>query len=395
MQDTNLKRCGRKTVSGELVSWEIKKLWEMPVLRIFLVLCTIFNILLVTDSWHSTDYIAYVKEARKTAGSRMGKTFDEKVRSLADCAEKERLIQETAKAEDLFETYDPAQTAEMYIDRYQMTGWAADALRKKFEKQKPRIQTLARQDASMDAGAAGMTKPLMDLLFEKLCRAVLTEGLLLAVFSALYICGIERTERTWLTVYASKRGRRVQTDKFLAGLFYALTAYAVIAAVSCAAFACIWQLGDIWNTDVCTQFYYVTVMAAEIPFVTWIPFTMCSYLAAVLLSGMAVSAVFYILGYVTGLAVQNSYAGFIVLAAACALNFEAVLLAGNQAYWGFFEAAMWTPVMLWWMQPLWFTDMGMHAVVPWQECWVFLLCLTAAVSFLYLGFRYFDRKDLK
>ena len=99
----------------------------------------------------------------------MGKTFDEKVRSLADCAEKERLIQETAKAEDLFETYDPAQTAEMYIDRYQMTGWAADALSKKFEKQKPRIQTLARQDASMDAGAAGMTKPLMDLLFEKRC----------------------------------------------------------------------------------------------------------------------------------------------------------------------------------------------------------------------------------
>ena len=145
MQDTNLKRCGRKTVSGELVSWEIKKLWEMPVLRIFLVLCTIFNILLVTDSWHSTDYIAYVKEARKTAGSRMGKTFDEKVRSLADCAEKERLIQETAKAEDLFETYDPAQTAEMYIDRYQMTGWAADALRKKFEKQKPRISTCTRR----------------------------------------------------------------------------------------------------------------------------------------------------------------------------------------------------------------------------------------------------------
>lgn len=384
-----------RAVYWELVRWELRKLWEMPVFWVFLLLCIVFNVLLAAGSQYGTDYISYVKEVRKTAGSRMGKEFDEKVSRMADCAQKELLIQETAGARDVFETYSPKETAEMYISRYRMTGWAADALYRKYAQQEARVRMLDKEDASMDAGAAGMTKPLMELLFGKLCRAVLTEGILLAVFAALYICGMERTERTWLTVYATKKGRGVQREKFLAGLFYTAAAYAVTAAVSVFVFAYVWQLGDIWNTDMSTQFHDMNSMGVKIPFVSWAPFTMRSYLAAVLTLGMAAPVLFYLSAYLTALLVPDSYAGFLLLAGVCALNFEAVLLAGNSAHWGMFEAAMWTPVMFWWMQPVWFTDMGISAVVPWQECRVFVLCLAVLASLLYPGFRYFYGKDFK
>lgn len=187
----------------------------------------------------------------------------------------------------------------------------------------------------------------------------------------------------------------MQREKLLAGMLYALAVYAGIAVVSCAVFAGVWQPGDIWGTSMSTQFYYMAAMGMRIPFVTWVPFTVRGYLTAVLLLGAAVVLVFYVFGYLAGLMAKNSYAGFVILFAAAAVNFEAVILAGNGAQWEIFETAMWSPVMFWWMQPLWFSDMGINAVVPWQECWTGILCLTAAGVFLYLGFRYFYRKDLK
>ncbi len=63
--------------------------------------------------------------------------------------------------------------------------------------------------------------------------------------------------------------------------------------------------------------------------------------------------------------------------------------------WGIYEAAMWTPFLLWWQQPQWFSDMGINAIVPWQECRTAGVCMGASVILLYAGFWYFARKDLK
>ena len=378
----------------ELVGWEIKKLCAVPMMYVFVFLCIGFNILLILGSRYGEDYVAYVREARQTTGSRMGARFQEQAKKLPDSEEKKRLLSETEGAEDIFETYDAGETAWLLISRYRVKGWVADALERKYQKQEQRVQELAMEDASMDVGAAGMTKTLFDMLFWQLCRAVITEGLLLAVFAALYICGCEQMERTWQTVYASKRGRQVQREKFCAGLLCALAAYGVTAAVSCGVFAGVWRLGEIWETNMSAQFYFISSMGVKLPFISWADFTMRSYLAAVLALGAVVAVVFYLLGYLAGLLAKNSYVGFTVLFVLCALNFEIVLLAGDQGRWGIYEAALWTPVFFWWSHPLWFSDMGINAVVPWQECIAGALCVAKAAVLLIWGFRHFYRKDL-
>lgn len=385
----------KPAVYPQLACWELKKLWQMRAFRGFLLCGLILNLLLVSASRQELSYTAYVREAGEAAGTRMGPAFDKKAAQLADSQEKQQLISETSGARDIFQEYSCQGAAQDYICAYKITGWLADSLWQKYKKQEPQIQRLAAQQASMDLGAAGMTKPLFELLFEKLCRAILTEGLFLAVFAALYVCGCARADGTWQTVYASRRGRLVQREKFLAGLLYALAAYAVTAAVSCTAFACTWRLGGIWNTNMSTQFYYIQAMGIRLPFVPWTSFTLKSYLAAVLALGTAVVLLFYAAGYLAGLLCTNSYGGFLVLFLAGALNFLIVLLAGNSMRWGIYEAAMWTPFLLWWQQPQWFSDMGINAIVPWQECRTAGVCMGASVILLYAGFWYFARKDLK
>ncbi len=384
----------KKFIDKTLLGWEIKKLCEMPMLFLFIILCILFNVILTASDQYGADYVSYVKEVRDAAGSRMGAEFDQRLLKLPDEDEhKSILIEETKGAKDLFEEYDALMTARRYLGAYHMTGWVADVMEWKYQKQNQQVHRLAKQDVSMDVGAAGMTKPVLDSLFQKLCKAVITESWLLGILTALYICGSEKISRTWQTVYASRRGRAIQKEKFAAGILYTLGAYAVTALISCAVFEAVWHLGDIWNTNMSTQFYYIEVIGWKLPFVPWVSFTVCEYLGATLGMGAVTVTVFYGLGYVAGLLTKNSFAGFLLIFVVLALNFEIGIMAGNNADWGLYEAAMWSPVMLWWMQPLWFSDMGISALLPWQECITAAGCLIGTVMLLVLGFRYFYRRD--
>lgn len=389
-------RAGKKDCDRwELTCWEWKKLCRVPMLYVFFALCIGFNMQLVLGERYGEDYVAYVRQARTDAGSQMGDAFWERVEKFSDCEEKELLLQETKGAQDTLEAYDAMETAALIVSNFRMDGWTAAAIRHKYQKQEQQIRKLADLDASMDVGAAGMTKTIFDALFGKLCRAVLTEGLLFAVFVALFCSGSEQFERTWQLVYTSRRGRSVQREKLLAGLLYAISMYAMLALASCAVFAGSWHLGGIWETHMSTQFYEVYSMGIRLPFVPWTDFTMSGYLAAVLLLGMVLVVIFYLPGYLAGLLAQNSYIGFAAVFVASALNLEVIMLAGNAGSWGIYETAMWTPAGFWLLHPLWFTDMGIHAVVPWQECAVGALCLITAIVLSGCGFRYFNRKDLK
>lgn len=365
------------------------------MLWVFLLLCMVFNILLIAGNCYGSDYVSYVKEARQVTGNRLGAEFDSRAAKLPESDYKQDFVSEAKGAEDIFENYDTGELVQIYLSQYRITGWVADILEWKYQKQGQRVQELARQDASMDVAAAGMTEELFSFLFQKLCRAMVTEGMLLAVFMALYICGSEWMARTWPVVYTSRRGRAVQIEKLAAGALCAIASYVAITGVSSAVFAAVWKLGDIWEADMSTQFYSIASMGLKLPFIPWTTFTLRGYFMAVLAMGGIVVLVFYSIGYFWGLVMKNSYAGFVFLLASVALNFEWIMITGNNAWWGLYEAALWTPVAFWWFQPLWFSDMGISALVPWQECAVGLLCAIMAGVLLAAGLRYFNHKDMK
>lgn len=389
-----IRTAGGKWPGIRLFWLELQKLCRIPALHVFVMLCIGFNLLLVTGSVYGEDEIACVRQARELAGDRMGADFSKKAAALPDSVQKEWLLNQTKDAADILEGYDTGRTAQQIIKNFRIEGWAAEALQWKYQRQSSRIRALIRRNASMDVGAAGMTTDLFDALFTKLCRAILAEGILLAVFTALYLCRREYMERTWQTIYTTKHGRRIQREKGFAGLLYAAAAYGMLAVVSCLIFAKAWQLGRIWDTDMATQFYGIHYMGMELPFVPWADFQMHSYLAAVLSLGLVLVVIFYMLGHLAGLMAKNTYTAFLTVLILAALRFEVVLLAGDAGKWGIYEAALWSPVMLWWSQPLWFSDMGIHAVVPWQECAVGAFCLLLSGVLLALGYGYFCRKDL-
>lgn len=379
----------------ELVKWEVKKLLSLPMIFIFMVLCILFNLFMAYSfSWgEGVEYVQFINKVTKEIGGQMGEEFDRMAAALPEQEGREWLLAETSGRTDLFEGYQTVEIADYYIGYFGMTGFVADALERKYTKLQGRVEELAERDASMDLAAAGMTRVLLEHLFGQLCRMVITEGMLLAVFLALYLCGNEQMQRTHWIVYTTRTGRLIMREKWAAGIGVALLGYGILAGSMVGGFAGIWRMGEIWKADLSSQFYMVSDLGAWLPFVSWADFTVGGYLAAVIGMGAVVVAIFYGLGFLFGLLVRHMYGGFLAVLVFVAINFELIIIAGNGGFWGMYEIMQWTPVGVWWEVPLWFSEMGASRLVGWQECWNGGIWSVIFLALNLGGYRIFCRKD--
>lgn len=381
----------------ELVLWELRKLLSVPMFSVFLLICVCFNCFLILSDRYGNDggdYVSYISEVTAEARGQMGAEFDLELEKLPSSRYKDMLISETYGKADILEDYDTAQIAGFYMRHLQITGAAAGKLENKFFRLQESVRRLADSDASMSLAAAGMTKPLLNGLFNTLCRVIITEGMILAVLLALYSCGCEGIFRTDATVYSSKTGRAVQKSKLAASAVASLAAYGLLAIVSVSVFALVWRLGPIWSASMSSQFYYVGVMGMAFPFLSWTPFTVGGYLAATLLLGAAVVLVFHLMGFSAGLLAGNTYYGFLLCFLFAALEFGVLMLSSSAGFWLLYMLLQWTPIPLWWGQNLWFTGLDFGTLIPYQECWTALFCLALLTLLIVMLYRRFYKKDV-
>lgn len=380
------------------ICWEVRKLWEMPMIPIFLLFCLGFNTLIIVGNRSGSDadsYVSYVSGITQIIGGQMGEGFS---RALAQVPEenkyKDQLISETLGREDTLDQFDTSRLSGLYIGKFRIQGLAAGFLEQKYRILDTKVKKLADEDASMSLAAAGKTKELMDALFLKMCRAVITEGILLAVLMALYSSGCDGLSRTAPVLYSSRAGRRIQLSKAAASGLSAAAAYAFLAACAVLVFACVWRLGSIWDANMSSQFNYITAFGMRLPFLTWTSFSVAGYLWATLALGLAVVIIFHGLGFAAGLIANSAYRGFLLLLVPAALNFEIMMLAGDNSLWLLYQLIQWSPVTLWWFQPLWFTELGTVTALPWQECMEAVFCMAAGAGILWASYRHYLKRDV-
>lgn len=379
----------------ELMKWEMKKIWSVPGISGFLLLCILFNMFLIAEDDYGVDYVQYVAGVSQVTGMQLGELFEVQAENLPEHEYKEIFLAETKGKQDIFENYNAAALGDSWIGLYRMSGFVENMLHQKFQKLQARIEELDERDASLSLGAAGMTKILLNGLFSKLFKAVLTEGMLAAILIALYACSNEKMQRTHLLVYSSKRGRYIQKEKFTAALVSAVSAYLALAGSSILFFAGFWKMGSVWNMDMSSLFYYVNDgLGLKIPFVSWTDFTVAGYLCAMTVLGTVVVGISAGLGFFAGLIFQNALTGFLFVIIIIAMNLQMISYAGNSGIWEMYELLQWTFAAFWWNQPVWFSELGVSTLLPWQTCHTAVVCLACCVIMLYVSFRYFYKKEL-
>ena len=378
-----------------LAVYEWRKLFRLPALWAFLVLSFLFNALLICtlSEWDRT-FFNDTSEDAALLGQRVDQAFCDGLAALPETENRTVLLQSVTGLEDSFETYDTGIFKDFYTAVVKNSPTAVSLVAWKYDALSARVKHLAQTDAGIDLYAGPVTQGSHQFLFGTLMRSLLGETAIAAMLGTLYLLGYEGMHRTESLACASRTGRRLQRTKVLAALGASLVLLALVAVPTLGLYFARFDYGGIWDASVSSQFNYLSDLMLIRPFLTWGDFTVAEYLAAALVLGAALTAAFSLLASLCGTLVRSPYLAALVLGLLCFGGLGLTSALGNLKLWVGYVLSCFQPTIVWLCCGGWFTELGLNAVLPWQETIAVgadLLLLCAGTA---LALRRFRRKDV-
>ena len=378
-----------------LVVCEWRKLFRLPALWAFLALCLAFNGLLITSlSPYDRAFFNETSQTAKALGQRVDENFLAGLDAMPATENRDLLRQSVTGIEDIFETYDTGELADFYAGVVEKSPLAVTWMTWKYSLLAERVEHLAQTDAAMDLYAGPATYGSHQFLFGSLFRAILGESAILAMLGTLYLLGYEGMHRTEGLICSSRTGRKLRRLKVLAALPALAALYGLLALCTLAPYFLLYDYGGIWDASVSSQFNYFSDMLVVRPFLTWGDFTVGQYLAAALALGAVLTTAFSLLASVCGILVRNPYLAALALGVACFGGMGLISVLGELGWWAAYLIACFQPVMIWLSCSAWFTELGLTAVLPWQESIAVVLNFLLLGAGTLLALRQFERKDV-
>ena len=378
-----------------LVYCEWRKLFHLPALWAFLGLCLVFNgLLIATQSPYDRAFFNDTSADAELLGQRVDGEFLAGLSAMPETENRKLLLQSVAGLEDVFETYDTGELADFYTGVVKTSPLAMEWMTWKYGLLAERVEHLSQTDAALDLYAGPATYGSHQFLFGALFRAILGESAILAMLGTLYLLGYEGLHQTEGLACATRTGRRLWGVKLLAALPASTVVYGLLASFTLTPYFLLYDYGGIWSASVSSQFNYFSDMLFVRPFLTWGDFTVGQYLTAALVLGAALTAVFSLLAAVFGIFIRNSYLADLALMALCFWGLGMVSARGELGWWAGYLIACFQPVIVWLSCSAWFTELGLTAVLPWQETIAVGLNLLLLGGGAILVLRRFSRKDV-
>ena len=378
-----------------LAVYEWRKLLRLPALWVFLGLSLAFNALLIgTLSPYDRVFFNDTSADAAVLGQRVDDAFLEGLSALPETENRTLLLQSVSGLEDIFETYDTSILSDFYTGVVEQSPTAVKWMTWKYGLLADRVEHLAQTDAALDLYAGPATHGSHQFLFGTLFRAILCESAILAMLGTLYLSGYEGLHRTEGLAGSSRTGRKLRRVKALAALPLSMAFYGLLALCTLAPYFLLYDYGGIWGASVSSQFNYYSDMLFVRPFLTWGDFTVAQYLAAALALGAVLTAVFSLLASVCGTLVHNTYLAALALGVLCFGGMGLISALGELGWWAAYLIACFQPVMVWLSCSAWFTELGLTAVLPWQETIASGLNLLLLGAGSLLALRRFDREDV-
>ena len=378
-----------------LAVYEWQKLFRLPALWAFLALCLAFNGLLIASlSPYDRAFFNETSRTAKALGQRVDEDFLAGLDAMPATENRDLLRQSVTGMEDIFEIYDTGELADFYAGVVEKSPLAVTWMTWKYGLLAERVAHLAETDAAMDLYAGPATHDSHQFLFGSLFRAVLGESAILAMLGTLYLLGYEGMHRTESLVCSSRTGRRLQRLKVLAALPASAALYGLLAVCSLAPYFVLYDYSGIWDASVSSQFNYFSDMLVVRPFLTWGDFTVGQYLAAALALGAVLTTVFSLLASVCGTLVRNPYLAALALGVLCFGGMGLISVLGELGWWAAYLIACFQPVIIWLSCSAWFTELGLSALLPWQESIAVVLNFLLLGAGTLLALRRFERKDV-
>jgi len=355
-----------------LYKWELAKLLSAPAMWGFLLLCLIFNVLIIAGE-------SYDAPNANELSCRLASTGDTRY----------------TDGYDVFEGYDTGYVADAFVKTLRLRGGAESLVRYKYEKLQAAVIRNAETDVGTDIYADVYTKyAVHGTLFRTILSPLLTEAALFALLSALLTFGNEYRQKTESVIYGSKTGRGITRHKQAAALTVSAIGFILLFGLTLMIYFSIWDFSGFWRANVQSVNNFIFDEAGQRPFITWLSLNVAQYLTAVIILGFALTMVFCLIGTVTGLLTRNTYMGFILIMLIAVATIAAIIFCANNGLGLIYLALLFSPVAAWFSSSEWLTDMGSWGAVPFHETVTISLNLLLFSIMTILAARRFKRKDV-
>lgn len=372
-----------------LIRHEWKKLFSMPALWVFVILCLLLNGLVLYNFRYDAGEFNQMSALAQELGQRVDADFIVALEARERTELEDEALTAAKALTNIFDGFVPTNYADVYHKLLDGHTLLLELLQRKYERAAVRSAHLAETGVALDfyAGPATLTAFGIQCAY---LQFIIIEGAVLGVLSMLFLWGYEGLQHTAGMVCASRTGRRLYRKKVLAGAIGALMIYALISSISLMAYLLVWDYRGVWDASMSSAF-----MSRTDPFLTWADFSVAGYLASSVALGGMLAVVFALLAAACVGLVGNTFAAALLTALLCFLGFDLPLFCRSHQLWEGFFLTYLQPVWMIWDLKYWFTEYGSVAAIPWFETvgTAASLAVTAAASVLAL--RRFYRKDVR
>lgn len=297
---------------------------------------------------------------------------------------------------ELLGDIDSSKLGEAYYDeRFVEVDYLAKTMQRKYDRFQDSITKLAAAGADISPYAGEFTPQIHEALFKYLSKGILMEGIVLYCLAILYTFYTDRLNRMEALICSSKHGRRIAFDRLISAMLMGTVSLIVIAAVSYLLFFQIWDFHSLWSENISSSFNYVTDPADPLyhkPFMTWDSFSVKSYFLAtlavmtLLLIGWCLLCAFVVM---TAPKIETAA---VILCGCLILPFFGLFLLNQHPILYFLNTFSFSSLIF--NSQIWFTDMGEHALLPWQETVSVLLHIIILIPASIAGYFLWNRRDL-
>jgi hypothetical protein len=254
-----------------------------------------------------------------------------------------------------------ADIGEAGIAMYGLSGKAADTVRKQYEKLSDRFDRLKQNGEHRNLFFIGKAFRMHTLLFKTLFRNCIFEIMILVVLTTGHLLNYEFENKTQLVAYSTKRGRRLDLDKFFAAIFVSILAVTIIIGISLTVYFGVYDYSGLWGVPISSGFN----REYSLPYISWWNMSFAKYLLSSIGLVYLCEILFAAITYIITRFIRNTYMVFFTFAVifGLALVIPGFMPFDNNAIF----VPQFTPFVLSTNSLLWFMEKGALAAFKYYE----------------------------
>ncbi|KNF08405.1 ABC-2 family transporter protein [Gottschalkia purinilytica] len=256
---------------------------------------------------------------------------------------------------------DLMKKAEDEIEKYNLSGEAANTVRNEYKKFTKRFDELVKNEEHKNLFFMGPIYRMHSLLFKTLFKSFIFEIIILGVIITSYLTNYEFDNNTHLLTYSTKRGRSLIKDKLYMSMFVNIIVATIIIVTGLMAYFIMFDYSGLWNVPISSYFN----IEFKFPYMSWWNMSFIQYLFCGIGLIYICTLIFTGITFVISKFIKNSYIAFFIffIVFGTLLSIPSMLATdSNTIFMGSF-----TPFILIINSSQWFMESGAFSTFKYYE----------------------------